>query len=108
MSVLLDGNTKAIVQGITGRQGRFDTENCLRYGTKIVAGVTPGRGGEMILGIPVYNTVRAAVDERGADATVVYVPAAQVKDAILEESTPAFASSSPPPKDSRPRQRLML
>lgn len=84
MSVLLDENTKAVVQGISGRQGRFDTENCLRYGTKIVAGVTPGRGGEKVLDIPVYNTMRAAVEAQGANATVVYVPAMQVKDAILE------------------------
>lgn len=84
MSILLDENTRAIVQGITGRQGRFDSENCQRYGTKIVAGVTPGRGGETVLGVPVYNTVRAAVGREAADATVVYVPARQVKDAILE------------------------
>jgi len=84
MSILLDENTRAVVQGITGRQGRFDSENCQRYGTKVVAGVTPGRGGETVLGVPVYNTVRDAVDREGANASVVYVPAAQVKDAILE------------------------
>ena len=84
MSILLDENTCAVVQGITGRQGRFDSGNCQRYGTRIVAGVTPGRGGETVLGVPVYNTVRDAVVREGATASVVYVPAAQVKDAILE------------------------
>jgi succinyl-CoA synthetase alpha subunit len=84
VSILLDENTRTIVQGITGRQGRFDSENCQRYGTKIVAGVTPGRGGDLILGIPVYNTVRAAVEREAATASVIYVPAGGVKDAILE------------------------
>lgn len=84
MSIILDEQTRAVVQGITGKQGRFDTENCQRYGAKIVAGVTPGRGGETVLGVPVYNTMRRAVECETATATVIYVPAAQVKDAILE------------------------
>lgn len=84
MSILLDENTRAVVQGITGRQGRFDSENCQRYGTTIVAGVTPGRGGETVLGVPIYNTVQRAVEHESANAAVIYVPAAQVKDAILE------------------------
>ncbi len=84
MSILLNENTRTVVQGITGRQGRFDSENCQRYGTKIVAGVTPGRGGEAVSGVPVFNTVRDAVEQEGATASVVYVPAALVRDAILE------------------------
>lgn len=84
MSILIDKDSRVVVQGITGFQGRFDTINCLQYGTRIVAGVTPGRGGENIEGIPVYNTVQSAVTEQGADVSVIYVPAAAVKDAVFE------------------------
>lgn len=84
MSILIDERTKAIVQGITGAQARFDTQWCLRYGTQVVAGVTPGRGGEQVHGVPVYDTVRQAVDGRAVDASVVYVPAAMVKPAVME------------------------
>ena len=84
MSILIDGSTRAIVQGITGAQARFDTEWCLHYGTKIVAGVTPGRGGELVHDVPVYDSVLRAVDEHDADATVVYVSAPRVRSAVLE------------------------
>lgn len=84
MSILLDSSTQVIVQGITGAQARFDTEWCLRYGTRIVAGVTPGRGGEKVHDIPVYDTVRRATEGRTIDASVLYVPPAMVKAAVLE------------------------
>ena len=75
MSVLIDKNSKVVCQGITGNQGSFHTEQCIEYGTRVVAGVTPGRGGEVHLGVPVYNTMREAVDESGAEVSMIYVPA---------------------------------
>lgn len=84
MSVLVNKNTKVICQGLTGKQGMFHTEQAIAYGTKMVGGVTPGKGGQTVLGIPVFDTVKNAVHETGADATVIYVPAAFCKDAILE------------------------
>ncbi|MGQ7793698.1 succinate--CoA ligase subunit alpha [Faunimonas sp. B44] len=84
MTILIDRNTRVVVQGITGRQARLDTENSIRYGTQVVAGVTPGRGGEEVLGVPVYNTVRAAVKAQGANASMLYVPAQAVRDAVFE------------------------
>jgi len=84
MSILIDRNTRAIVQGITGAQARFDTEWCLRYGTQIVAGVTPGRAGQTVHGIPVFDTVARAVAGQRVNASIVYVPAAAVKPAVLE------------------------
>ena len=84
MSVLIDKNTRVVCQGITGNQGTFHTEQCLEYGTRVVAGVTPGRGGEQILGVPVYNTMREAVDESDVDASMIYVPARFAADAIKE------------------------
>ncbi len=84
MSILVDRNSKIVCQGITGNQGSFHTEQCLEYGTKVVAGVTPGRGGEECLGLPVYNTMREAVAETGADVSMIYVPAPFAADAILE------------------------
>ncbi len=84
MSILINKGSRVVVQGITGFQGRFDTVNCLEYGTRIVAGVTPGRGGEEVEGVPVYNTVQAAVTEQGADVAVIYVPGAAVRDAVIE------------------------
>lgn len=84
MAILIDENTRVIIQGITGRQARLDTENCLSYGTRIVAGVTPGRRGQEVLGIPVYNTVKSALAEHPADASVIYVPAVAARDAALE------------------------
>ena len=84
MSILIDDSTRVLVQGITGSQGRFDTKYCVAYGTNIVAGVTPGRGGQDVDGIPVYNTVKSAVEVSGASASVIYVPAPGIKDAVLE------------------------
>ncbi|NLO80601.1 MAG: succinate--CoA ligase subunit alpha [Xanthomonadaceae bacterium] len=84
MSILVDKNTKVICQGFTGQQGTFHSEQALAYGTKLVGGVTPGRGGQTHLGLPVFNTVREAVEETGATASMIYVPAAFAADAILE------------------------
>ena len=84
MSILVDKNTRVICQGFTGKQGTFHSEQCLAYGTKLVGGVTPGRGGEKHLGLPVFDTVREAVRATGATASMIYVPAAFAADAILE------------------------
>jgi len=84
MSVLIDKDTKVICQGFTGAQGTFHSEQAIAYGTKMVGGVTPGKGGTSHLGLPVFDTVADAVAEAGADASVIYVPAAFASDAILE------------------------
>jgi succinyl-CoA synthetase alpha subunit len=84
MSILVDENSRVVCQGLTGNQGSFHTEQCVEYGTNVVAGVTPGRGGEEHLGIPVYNTMRDAVDATDADVSMIYVPAPFAADAILE------------------------
>ncbi|TDQ57178.1 succinyl-CoA synthetase (ADP-forming) alpha subunit [Mesocricetibacter intestinalis] len=84
MAILIDKNTKVICQGFTGGQGTFHSEQALQYGTQLVGGVSPGKGGSLHLGLPVFNTVREAVAETGATATVIYVPAPFCKDAILE------------------------
>jgi succinyl-CoA synthetase alpha subunit len=84
MSILVNKDSKILCQGITGNQGSFHTEQCIEYGTNVVAGVTPGRGGQEHLGVPVYNTVRNAVDETGADVSMIYVPPSFAADAILE------------------------
>ncbi len=84
MSILIDKNTRVICQGFTGKQGTFHSEQCLAYGTKLVGGVTPGRGGEKHLGLPVFNTVRDAVKETGATVSMIYVPAPYAADAIIE------------------------
>ena len=84
MSILVDAGSKVICQGITGQQGSFHTEQCLEYGTQIVGGVTPGRGGQEHLGLPVFDTVREAVDATGATVSMIYVPAPFAADAILE------------------------
>lgn len=84
MSILVNKDSKIVCQGITGNQGSFHTEQCIEYGTQVVAGVTPGRGGEEHLGVPVYNTMRDAVAETGADVSMIYVPAPFAADAILE------------------------
>ena len=84
MSILVDKNSKIVCQGITGSQGTFHTEQCIGYGTQVVAGVTPGRGGQEHLGVPVYNTMREAVADTGANVSMIYVPPAFAADAILE------------------------
>jgi succinyl-CoA synthetase alpha subunit len=85
MSVLIDQSTRVLVQGITGREGQFHTPRMLEYGTRVVAGMTPGKGGQEVSGVPVFDTVRDAVRETGANASVIFVPARQTAaDAILE------------------------
>ncbi len=84
MSILVDENTRLLVQGITGGEGSFHTQRCIEYGTKVVAGVTPGKGGSTVFGVPVFNTVEAAVRETGANASIIFVPAPFAADAILE------------------------
>jgi succinyl-CoA synthetase alpha subunit len=84
MSILVNKNTRVICQGITGKAGEFHSKNCIDYGTKMVGGVTPGKGGETALGLPVFDTVMEAVEQTGADATMIFVPAPFTADAILE------------------------
>lgn len=84
MSILVDRNTRLLVQGITGREGQFHTKNSIEYGTNVVAGVTPGRGGESSLGVPVFDTVQDAVQETGANVSVIFVPPSGAADAMLE------------------------
>lgn len=84
MSILVDKGTRLLVQGITGGEGSFHTQRCIEYGTKVVAGVTPGKGGNQILGVPVYNNVERAVAETGANASIIFVPPAFAADAIME------------------------
>jgi succinyl-CoA synthetase alpha subunit len=85
LSILVNKDTRVLVQGITGREGGFQTERCIEYGTKVVAGCTPGRGGEVAYGVPVFNTVAEAVKERGPiDCSLIFVPAPAAADAILE------------------------
>jgi succinyl-CoA synthetase alpha subunit len=84
MSILVNRRTRVICQGFTGRQGTFHSEQCLAYGTQVVGGVTPGRGGEQHLGLPVFDTVRDAVRDTGATASMIYVPAPYAADSILE------------------------
>ncbi|MBX3411949.1 MAG: succinate--CoA ligase subunit alpha [Pirellulales bacterium] len=84
MSILIDKDTRVICQGITGKVGQFHTRGCKEYGTKMVGGVTPGKGGETVEGVPVFDTVHEAVEQTGANATMIFVPPAFTADAILE------------------------
>ncbi len=85
MSILIDEKTKLLVQGVTGRDGSFHTKKMLEYGTKVVAGVTPGKGGQQVEGVPVFNSVKEAKTKTGANTAVIYVPAKFAKDAMLED-----------------------
>lgn len=84
MSIFVNSKTKLLVQGITGKEGQFHTEQCVDYGTQVVAGVTPGKGGQEMNGIPVFNSVREAVAKTGANASMIFVPPAFCADAIME------------------------
>ena len=84
MSILIDKNTKLLVQGITGREGQFHTQTMIEYGTNVVGGVTPGKGGQEVFGVPVFNTVKDAVEATGADATVIFVPAKFTPAGVME------------------------
>ena len=84
MSILVNSETRLICQGITGKAGEFHSKNCLEYGTKLVGGVTPGKGGQEVLGVPVFDTVAEAVEKEGATATMIFVPPPFTADAILE------------------------
>jgi succinyl-CoA synthetase alpha subunit len=86
MSILVDENTKVIVQGITGAEGRFHAERMIEYGTRVVAGVTPGKGGRDVLGVPVFDTMEDAVAATGANASVIFVPPAGAADAVMESA----------------------
>ena len=89
MSILVNKNSRIVCQGITGRQGSFHTQQCIEYGTQVVAGVTPGRGGEEHLGVPVYDSTHEAVSKAGADVSMIYVPAPFAADALaLKLSSP--------------------
>jgi succinyl-CoA synthetase alpha subunit len=91
MSILVDKNTRVLTQGITGATGQFHTKACKEYGTQMVAGVTPGKGGTAFEGIPIFDTVERAVKETGANATVIYVPPPYAADAILEAADAGIA-----------------
>jgi succinyl-CoA synthetase alpha subunit len=87
LSILVDKNTRLAVQGVTGKEGSFHTQQCKAYGTKVVAGITPGKGGSLHEGIPIFNTVEEAVEKEGANATVIFVPPPFAADAIMEAAT---------------------
>ncbi len=91
MSILVDNNTRIVVQGLTGKEGTFHAEQCIAYGSKVVAGVTPGKGGTTHLGVPVFNTVREAVEQAGANASLIFVPPAFAADAVLEAADAGVA-----------------
>ena len=84
MSILISKSTRVVCQGITGKAGEFHSKNCQEYGTQLVAGMTPGKGGQNVLGVPVYDTVWEAVEQQGANASMIFVPPAFTADAILE------------------------
>ena len=87
MAILVDKNTRLAVQGITGKEGSFHTQQCVAYGTKVVAGITPGKGGTLHEGIPIFNTVEEAVEKEGVNATVIFVPPPFAADAVMEAAT---------------------
>ena len=87
MSILVDEKTRVVVHGITGKEGTFHTQQMLKYGTKVVAGMTPGKGGQQAEGVPVFNTVREAVEKEGANASCIFVPAPFAADSIMESAS---------------------
>jgi len=87
VTILIDKNTRLLVQGMTGKEGSFHTAQCVAYGTRVVAGVTPGKGGQDVDGIPVFNTVRDAVDSTGANVSLIFVPAPFAADAVMESAS---------------------
>jgi len=91
MSILVDENTRLLVQGITGKEGAFHTGQCIEYGTSVVAGVTPGKGGTKMDNVPVFNTVEEAVRETGANASMVFVPPPFAADAVMEAAEAGVA-----------------
>ncbi len=84
MSVIVNKDTRVVVHGITGNEGRFHTASMLKYGTRVVAGVTPGKGGQEVEGVPVYNTAKEAVEKQGANTSILFVPARFAKNSVLE------------------------
>ena len=96
MAILIDETKRVLVQGITGREGRARTKLMREYGTNVVAGVTPGKGGQTVLGVPVFNTAQEAVKALGGiDISVLFVPAAGVKEAAISAIAPTFISQGP-------------
>lgn len=91
MSILIGKNTRLIVQAITGREGEFHTKQMIEYGTRVVGGMTPGKGGEWVAGVPVFDTVKEAVDATGANTSIIFVPARSAPDAILEAADAGIA-----------------
>ena len=105
MSVLVNKNTKLICQGFTGSHGTFHSEQAIKYGTNLVGGVTPKKGGQIHLERPVFNTVKEAKDNTGANATMIYVPAKFAGAAIIEAIEACLLYTSPSPRD-RTRSRM--
>jgi len=107
MSILVDKKTRVVVQGLTGREGKFHAEKCMGYGTHVVAGVTPGKGGEDVLGVPVFDSVEESVRESGANCSLIFVPAKGAADAVAEAASAGIKvvvciTEGIPPRDMLP------